>query len=210
MNRRLRHPPSQADFDAITFASAPPAPPLPDLRLADARYASQFYVNPKSRLTPISGAFPCVYLGLTQQTAICEVFGDKFHLTRTKKLAVHAIVTKYAQRIRFLKTPLPALNLCNWTDPGMRLSCGIDSSAIMALNFKITRTWAERVARHPADFDGIYYRSRHTDEPCLVLWLRPGGRRLDHELNFSDSGAFLASPDAYAAAARCQVKLAFI
>ena len=209
MNRRLRRP-LQADFDAINFASAPLSPSLPDIRLADARYTSQFYVNPKSRLTPISGAFPCVYLGLTKQTAICEIYGDKCYLTRTKKLAVHAIATKYAQRLRFLKPPLPALNLCNWTDSGMRLSCGIDSSAIMALNFKITRTWAERVARHPANFDGIYYRSRHTDEPCLVLWLRPGGRRLDHELNFSDAGAFLASLDAYAESARCQVKLAFI
>jgi hypothetical protein len=46
-----------------------------------------------------------------------------------------------------------------------------------------------RIARHPALFDGILYRSRVTLEPCMVLWLRPGGRDLESEICRSLDGS---------------------
>jgi hypothetical protein len=53
MDRELRQPAPQAEFDQLSIPTPPAPPDLPRTRLADARYASQFYANPRSRLTPI-------------------------------------------------------------------------------------------------------------------------------------------------------------
>jgi hypothetical protein len=208
MDRVLRDPLPQAEFDGIAIPSAPPPTAWPSVRLATKGFASQFYVHPDSRLTPLSGDFPCVYLGENKATAIAEKWGDRFYGSR--KLGVFTIPRMLAATGEFLTTPLPALTVCDWTDPQVRLAIGIEGGTQNATDIALPRLWAERVARHPAKYDGILYRSRHTDQLCVVLWLRPGGRALESELHFTSCGEFRDAPEAYAVAARCGLRLAFV
>jgi hypothetical protein len=105
---------------------------------------------------------------------------------------------------------LPRLKLCDLTHPDVRLSLGLEAGSLYATDLRLPQTWAERIALHPHLFDGIIYRSRLTDELCMVLWIRPGGRTLDREIAFNLTGPFYDSSDAYIVAAKCGVKLAFV
>jgi hypothetical protein len=212
MDRALRQPAPQPEFDQLRIPTPPLPPDLPRERLANARYVSQFYANPQSRLTPISRAFPCVYLGATRQTAIAEVWSDRLWSYRERGLAgPYSIAKSLATGFAFMEVArLPALKLCDLTHADVRMSLGLEAGTLYSPDLQLPQTWAERIALHPQRFDGIIYRSRLTDELCLVLWLRPGGRALDKEIAFNLTDPFYDSPDAYAVAAKCGVRLAFV
>jgi hypothetical protein len=212
MDRELRQPAPQTEFDKLSIPTPPLPPELPRSRLADTRYASQYFANPRSRLTPVSRSFPCAYLGASRQTAIAEVWSDRFWQFRDSGTAgPYAIARSIAGGLSFMELPtLPTLKLCDFTHADVRMAIGIDAGTLYSTDLQLPQTWAERVAQHPAHFDGIIYRSRLTDELCTVLWVRPGGRTLDKETTFDVTGPFYDSPDAYAVAAKCGVKLAFV
>lgn len=211
MDRELRQPPAQAEFDTIAIPRPAHSPPLPRVRLGNANFRSQFFANPRSRLTPISGQFACVYLAADRETAVAEVWGDRFWSHRAHHASVYGISRAIAAASAFMEASPPhELRLCDLTDSDVRLALGVDSGTLYSPDLALPRTWAERIARHPAGFDGILYRSRITDEPCAVLWLRPGGRALDREMNFTTLAPFLNSSEAFAVAAKCGVRLAFL
>jgi RES domain-containing protein len=209
--REIRQPPSQADFDRIEM----PAFEARKLgfpawfRLANTAYPGQFYPSPRSRLTPISRAYPCVYLAEDTGTAVAELWGDQFYAQRALGPAIFSIARSEAEQIRFLKTESnPALRLCDLTDGDTRLRVGIDSSTLYCPDLKVPQGWAEVIARHPANLDGILYRSRHTDRPCVVAWNRLD-RVLEREFAFTDAGPFIESPESYAIAKKVGVTLSF-
>jgi hypothetical protein len=82
----------------------------------------------------------------------------------------------------------------------------------MTTDFSVTQQWAELIANHPAAFDGIHYRSRHSDQPCLVIWTRPDGSGPVSESAFSLKldGEFIYSASAYSLAEKMGLKLAFV
>jgi RES domain-containing protein len=210
--RVVRQPPSQAEFDSIAIAGSADASlldVLPWFRLASTAFSSQFFASPGSRLTPISMAFPCVYLAEDKVTTVAEIWGDRFYAQRKAKMKLYSIAKSDAEALRFLQSgPLPSLTLCDLTDSETRQRVGIDSATLYTTDLSVPQGWAEVLARHPRNFDGILYRSRHTDRLCIVAWNRPG-RLLDHEFTFPDASPFLESPESYTVAQTMGLALSF-
>lgn len=175
-------------------------------------FPGQFFPSKGSRLTPSSGDFPCVYLAADQETTVAEVWGDRFAAHRTASSGPYVISQDQARRWAYLETgPLPSdLRLCDLTDGDTRLAAGIDSATLYTPDLRLPQLWAERIARHPARFDGISYRSRHTELACLVLWSRSDDPLpLEKRLTFQPAGGFLESTAAYNLAAKTGIRLAF-
>ncbi|MCW5560182.1 MAG: RES family NAD+ phosphorylase [Verrucomicrobiae bacterium] len=181
------------------------------VRLSKAAYPNQFYANRKSRLTPASGRFPCVYVAATEGTAVAEVWGDTWwYQKQVLKKEIHAIPAKTAEEFAYLvMRPPPSLTLCDFTDEATRLAIGLDGAVLNAADLTIPQAWAEAVATHKNGYDGIVYRSRHTDHPCAVLWARPGVRALDREIAFAAGGPFRDSPAAFETAGKIGIRLSF-
>ncbi len=205
MDRELREPPTQAEFDAIPIPTPSSAFALPTVRLGDRGFPSHFYENVRSRLTP--KGYRCSYLAANAMTAVLERWRDVFSAHR--KAGVFAISQKKTAKQVFLQGTLPALKLCDLTNADVISAVGVDIATLHYPFIRRAKLWAERIARHPAQFDGILYRSRHTQEPSLVIWLRPGGRELEREVPFVETGFFNNSTEAYSAAAKCQIVLSF-
>lgn len=214
MSRELRPAPSQDRFDAIAFPAVPAPLPaaLPKIRLGSPAYPSQFYANPRSRLTPVSRSLPCVYLADTEQTAVAEVWGDRFWQHRESGRDLFVIDAGLARAACFMAAtdvPPPPLRLCDLTHADVRLALGLEAGTLYTPDLSFPQTWAERIAQHPQRFDGILYRSRLTEGRCLVLWQRPGGRNLERALAFTRIGDFYDSTHAYQVGAKCQIRVAF-
>lgn len=211
MSRELRQPAEQASFDQIQIPEPAQDSPLPSIRLGNTNYPSHFFANPASRLTPSSLEFPCVYLGADKETAIAEVWGDRFWLAREKNRGQFNIDRALVAHTFFLTAIIfPALRLCDLTRSDVLLALGLDNGSLYSTDLKCPQSWAERIARHPSSFDGILYPSRMTHARCLVLWKRPGGRDLASEVFFAQTDPFVDSPEVVSTAAKCQVQVSFV
>jgi len=212
--RNLRLAPAQAEFNTRNFPVADGARIASSawVRLHQQAYSNRFFASPGSRLTPISLDIPCCYLGATPETAVAEVWGDQFYARKAWGGKVFSITGSRADCYEFLalKNPLPSLRLCDLTDPHTRAGVGIDSGTLFALDLRVPQAWAQVLALHPANLDGIVYRSRHTDLECVVLWSKPKGRRLDEELKFERFGPFRDSAAARRLAHHMGLRLAFL
>ena len=212
--RSIRQAPEQAAFDRreIPVKSGAEWADLPWYRLYRVEFPDQFYASTGSRLTPLSREFPCCYLGSTLETTVAEVWGDRLAAQRDLGGEIYVISAAQAKSWAFLKVEsLPRdLRLCDLTDSDTRLATGLESGSLYCTDLQIPQTWAERIARHPDRFDGILYRSRHTDEPCLVLWSRPDSPSiLPARLAFSPAGDFNESAAACLLAAKIGIRLSF-
>jgi len=212
--REIRQAPDQAAFDRreIPVTESGEALPAPWYRLARVEYPNPFYASPGSRLTPDSGEFPCVYVGASRDTAVAEVWGDRMAAQRDRWSAIYVISLAQAREWAFLEVADPPsdLRLCDLTDSHTRLAVGLDSGTLYAADLRTPRQWAERIALHPTRFDGIHYRSRHTDESCLVLWSRPSDvSPLCDRLVFGPAGEFAECEAAYRLAAKLGMRLSF-
>lgn len=205
MDRELREPPTQAAFDAIPIPTPAPAFALPAVRLGDRGFPSYFFENVRSRLTP--KGYPCAYFATDAVTAVLERWGDSFSAHRLA--GAFAISRSATANQVFLSATFPALKLCDLTHADVIPAVGLDLATLHYPFIRRAKIWAERIARHPAQFDGILYCSRHTQAPCMVLWLRPGGRALEREISFVETGPFNQSTAAYSAAAKCRILLSF-
>jgi len=211
--RSVRQPPEQAVFDAISIPPGAVAEVLAARdswhRLARLVFASQLYASPATRLTPRSRVYPCVYLAENEETAVAEVWGDRFYAQRESGRRLFSIEQSEADQWGFFRiAQLPALNLCDLTDAAVKLATGIDSATLYSTDLAVPQGWAECVARHPQKFDGILYRSRHTEGLCIVAWNRPD-RRLELEMSFVLAGPFLHSTASYAVAKKTGIVLSF-
>lgn len=215
MNRDLRLPPQQASFDQrpIPVRESRSRSGLSWFRLYRVAYSNQFFPSKGSRLTPSSGAFPCVYLAASLETTVAEVWGDRLAAHREMGGEIYVITHRQASQWGYLKVvELPTnLRLCDLTDSDTRLAVGIESGSLYSTDLAVPQLWAERIARHPAHFDGICYRSRHTDELCLVLWTRPErDPSLEQILRSESDGPFAHSEAAHMVAGKIGVRIAFV
>lgn len=185
---------------------------MPWHRLCRVEFPGQFFPSKGSRLTPASGDFPCVYLAADRETTVAEVWGDRFAAHRAGGAGIYVITRAQASRWAYLEAmPLPGdLRLCDLNDMDTRLAVGIDAGTLYAAGLGLPQLWAERIARHPARFDGIAYRSRHTDQACLVLWSREDDPQpLEKRLTFRAAGGFVDSDAAHILAGKCGIRLSF-
>lgn len=212
--RNLRLAPTQPEFNTRDFpvAGVTRIASVAWIRLHKKAYPNRFYASPGSRLTPVSLDIPCCYLGATPETAVAEVWGDQFYARKEQGGKVFSINVSRADCYEFLAltSPLPQLRLCDLTDPQTRAGVGIDSGTLYSLDLHVPQAWAQVLAMHPANLDGVVYRSRHTDLECVVLWTRSKGRRLDKELKFERSGPFRESSAARRLAQHMGLRLAFL
>ena len=213
--RSWRQPPDPGAFDARDIpvvGSGGGDLAGPWFRLYRVAYADQFHASAGSRLTPASGGFPCCYLGASIETTVAEVWGDRLAAHRDQGGNPYVITAGQAREWAYLRVDrLPDdLRLCDLTDAETLLRVGLDAATLYATDLALTRMWAERIARHPAGFDGIRYLSRHDHQPCLVLWDRPGRREpLPGRLVFEPAGDFLDSAAAHRLAGKIGIRLAF-
>jgi RES domain-containing protein len=213
--RTLRPAPAQAAFDrrVLPVTLGATLPMTPWFRLYRKAYASQFYASKGSRLTPWSGDFPCVYLAQRKETTVAEVWGDRLAAQQALEAEVYAISRAQASQWAYLRVgPLPpSLRLCDLTAAATQLAVGLDAATLFQPDLEGPQRWADCLARHPADFDGILYPSRHTGEKCLVLWQRPNSSgRLEEALKWEEEGKFVGSEEAYILAGRLGIQLAFV
>lgn len=213
ITRELRQPPAQDIFDQrdIPVFRTSVFGSIPWFRLSRVQYPNQFYASMGSRFTPASGQLPCVYLGESKETTVAEVWGDRFAAHRDHGSGIYVIPRPQAESWAFLEVkPMPDLRVCSLLDSDTRLALGIDSGSIYAPDFSIPQLWAERIARHPLRLDGIYYRSRHTDRACFVLWSRADDPvPLEQRLTFTPAGDFHASDEAHILAGKVGIRLSF-
>jgi hypothetical protein len=149
-------------------------------------------------------------LAATKETAVAEVWGDRFYAHREKGNSLYVIPATDAANFAFLDIDaVPSTNLCDLTDGEVLQRVGIDQATLFTTNLKIPQGWAECIVNHPAKFDGIRYASRLTNEVCVVLWLRPGGPDFASQLKFGDQLPFLDSTAAHSVAAKHQLHLSF-
>lgn len=213
--RSWRQPPPAEEFDrreipVTVVGEAGLAGPW--FRLYRVAFANQFHASTGSRLTPASGEFPCCSLGASVETTVAEVWGDRLAAHRDQGGNPYVITTGQAREWAFLRVArLPDdLKMCDLTDAETLLRAGLDAATLYATDLSLPRMWAERIARHPAGFDGIRYLSRHNHQPCLVLWERPGRPDpLSNRLVFEPAGEFLDSEAAHRLAGKIGIRLAF-
>jgi len=213
--RTLRPAPDQALFDrrVLPVASVRESAAGPWFRLCRKAFANQWYPSKGSRLTPWSGAFPCVYLAQRKETTVAEVWGDRLAAQQALGAEVYAISSAQAAQWAYLRVEnLPeGVRLCDLTAANTLLAVGLDAATLYQPDLEQPQRWAECIARHPAGFGGIVYPSRHTGETCVVLWEREGAAdRLEPQLEFANEGEFADSEAAYVLAGKLGIRLAFV
>jgi len=206
MSRGIREAPDSGVFNVRTIRVTMSAKlaGTPWFRLGQTAYKDPFFANQGSRFTPSSWKFRCVYLAVDKQTTVAEVFADRMSLAQAAGMNVYSIPRAMADRYRYstIATFPTDLRICDLADAQTLQNTGLDISSYHLADLRVPQLWAERIANHPAGFDGIHYRSRHTDQLCIVLWIRPGATpELTAEMEFIDAGPFRLSKEAYASAA---------
>jgi len=215
MSRGVGHSPEDAIFNkrSIRVTASAKLDRTPWFRLVQTAYKDPFFANRASRFTPSSWRFPCVYLAVDKQTTVAEAFGDRMALAQGAGMRVFSIPRAVADGYRSstVETLPSDLKICNLTDAETLQNTGLNISSYHLADIHVPQLWAERIANHPATFDGIHYRSRHTDRHCLAIWIRPGATRdITAEIQFHDSGKFRHSHEAYASAALRGLTLSFL
>lgn len=169
--RALRWPPSQEEFDLLPLTPTPVgASRWLNLRWREHATKETFlFASESGRLTP--GNVPCVYLSTSHRTSFRELYGDALYFAQKANRLPNISLTALTERV-FVRVDTPALRVCDLTDGSQLEAIGIDLATLTAPAIEFPRQWAERILRHPAQFDGIRYESRHTKQVCMVTWAR--------------------------------------
>ncbi len=130
--------------------------------------AVQFGRSPHHRFSHPHCPFALLYVGLTIQTCLWEVFGDDiFQGSRAISAA------KWNGRC-LSQIVVPELKVCAVSLERTRDVMGIDKASLLAADLTVSQAWGLAVQEHPASFEAIKYASRFLDQPCLALFDRGG------------------------------------
>ena len=67
------------------------------------------------------------------------------------------------------RVQVPDLRLCDLTDELTRSRAKVDVSALTHTDLSVSKAWGLAIERHPANFDGLRYRSHFDNQPCIAL-----------------------------------------
>jgi hypothetical protein len=67
---------------------------------------------------------------------------------------------------------IPAIHICDLTNPKTLSALRVDLSTLMHYDLKIPQQWGLAIQRHPANFQGIKFKSRFNGKICLALFDR--------------------------------------
>ncbi len=130
-----------------------------------------FYANAGARLTPYSLKVPCLYLAKEEKTAFLELYGDRLYAAKHAGRLMILPESELNRRI-FIRVQTDSLRVCDLTQKGGGTKLHFDAGTLWTSNLEYPQKFAEAIYHHPAQVDGIRYKSRHTDEICLVVWNR--------------------------------------
>jgi RES domain len=133
--------------------------PIELIRISETRHPNPIYWS-KLGLNRFDSAFAPLgvyYTGQDFETALIEVFGDRWMRTKTLNRADLELYTVH--RIK-LKEPWEVVNL---TGKGLS-KIGTDANLCTSYDYAVTQKWAIAFMRHPQKPQGIVYHSRHNPQ----------------------------------------------
>jgi len=170
--RQPRHPPEKARFDTLPITKRRLAVgDWVNLRWSDFSARDKLYfVSRSARLTPAAGSAPCLYLAPTERTSFLELYGDKLQLDREAGITPRIEASDFLKRCFLRVTTPPDIDVADLTTGEALAALHLDLGTLYAPDPDFPRAFAQAIHDHPADVDGIIYESRHTKEPCVVIW----------------------------------------
>ena len=105
------------------------------------------------------GDYGVMYLAAAERSAFMESIGRG--VLRTRLVPAAQLTTRRLAKIRFRK----ALRLVDLASSGGLARLGAEGSLANGLGYRNSQRWSEALHSHPANVDGIYYRSRY--DPAL-------------------------------------------
>ena len=130
--------------------------------------------------------YPLLYLGVDLDTCLFERFGDQAYDHQK------AISQSLWNAHRVSSVQIPDLYLCDLTKASTLSALVVDLSALMHTEVAAPQQWGLAIQRHPANFQGIKYKSRFNGKTCLALFQRDGIENRLREI----TGHTLANDDA--------------
>ena len=110
--------------------------------------------------------YPCLYLAVDLDTGLFERFGDEAYdrqNTVPQSLwAAHCVTS----------IQVPALQVCDLTNARTLSALRADLSALMHHDLAAPQEWGLAIQRHPANFQGVKFKSRFNGRACLALFRR--------------------------------------
>jgi hypothetical protein len=131
--------------------------------------------------------YSCLYLACDSATCLFERFGDQLY-DRALTIASSLWQAHSVTAIR-----IPAIHICDLTNSKTLSALRADLSALMHYDLKIPQQWGLAIQRHPANFQGIKFKSRFNGKICLALFARDN---VENKLKETSSESLLDSESA--------------
>src|SRR6266567_3494809 len=164
--RTLRLP--SADLGSVRIPKAR-QPKRLWFRVHPSKYrATHFSLKDIHRFSHPECLFPVLYLGTDIATCLFETFADKIY-DRKKAVAYSLWRTRSVSAIA-----VPEIHVCDLTNAKTLSALMVDLGALMHNELKTPQEWGLAIQRHPANFQGIKFRSRYNHKVCLALFQRDG------------------------------------
>ncbi len=101
-------------------------------------------------------------------TCLFERFGDEIYDQK------RAIAKSLWQAHSVSTVRIPEIHVCDLTNAKTLSALMVDLSALMHPELKTPQAWGQAIQRHPANFQGIKFKSRFNHKVCLALFQRDG------------------------------------
>ena len=159
-----------------------PAPDLNTVRILRSRQRSRdwfrvhqsqhgainFALNAAHRFSHADCPYHLLYLAADVGTCLFERFGDTAY-DREKAVALSLWEAHSASVVK-----VPALQVCDLTKARTLSALKVDLGALMHHDLAVPQAWGVALQKHPANFQGIKFKSRFNGKSCLALFRRDG------------------------------------
>lgn len=164
--RPLRFPP--ADFAKLKIPKTR-QPVRNWFRVHQSKYnAVYFSLEPTHRFSHPGCPFDFLYLGVDVETCLFERFGDTAY--KSQKTIAGSLWNAHSLSLVRVEEVL----VCDVTNAKTLSALSVDLSALMHTDLQAPQAWGLALQQHPANFQGIKYRSRFNARACLALFKRDG------------------------------------
>lgn len=134
-------------------------------RVHQSTYPARFFsLNASHRFSHPECPFEFLYLGGDPATCLFERFGD---IAYDRKLAIANSIWR-AYSISSLE--VPQITVCDLTNAKTLSALRVDLAALTNNDLKIAQAWGLAIQQHPANFEGIKFKSRFNNKVCLAVF----------------------------------------
>jgi RES domain len=165
--------------------------PIEVIRISEAKHPNPIYWSKLglNRFDSPSAPLGVYYTGQDFETALIEVFGDRWISTR--RILNRGDLQPYMVHRIELKNPSEVVNL---TGKGLS-RIGTDANLCISYDYAVTQKWAIAFMRHPQEPQGIVYHSRHN--PRKLNYALFGDASLNDQLKVVHQVALLEHPELF-------------